>query len=264
MRRAYSDEMKQFISENAIGRMDYELTDLFNKKFNTSFTESQIRAYRHNHHLYSGLPSTCRRPETKYKIFPKEIQQFVIDNVIGRYNLELTNMVNDKFGTNYTEGQIDNLKHRLQLNSGLTGRFEAGHVPANKGIKGVCASGCEKTWFQKGHIPSDHRPVGSERIDSKDGYTLVKVEEPSVWKLKQHVVWEQHHGPIPDGYKIIFLDQDKSNFDINNLALVSSSELLTMNRHKLISNDSDITQCGITVAKLIGATSSKKKAVENR
>lgn len=31
-------------------------------------------------------------------------------------------------------------------------------------------------------FPSNHKPVGSERIDSKDGYVLIKVAEPRTWK----------------------------------------------------------------------------------
>ena len=39
----------------------------------------------------------------------------------------------------------------------------------------------------------------------------------------EHVlVWEQHNGPIPEGYQIHHIDGDKSNNSIENLQLVSA------------------------------------------
>ena len=46
------------------------------------------------------------------------------------------------------------------------------------GKKGICADGCERTWFKKGHIPANYRPVGSERVNA-DGYIEVKVADPN-------------------------------------------------------------------------------------
>ena len=94
--------------------------------------------------------------------------------------------------------------------------FQKGSVPFNKGMKGICAKGCEKTWFKKGQKPINHRPLGSERI-TVDGYTEVKVEEPNKWRLKQQIVWEEHCGVVPKGYVLIVADGDKTNFDIKNL-----------------------------------------------
>ena len=39
-----------------------------------------------------------------------------------------------------------------------------------------------------------------------------------------HVVWEQHHGPIPPGHKLAFRDGDHTNCDISNLELLTNSE----------------------------------------
>lgn len=192
------------------------------------------------------------------KLFPEKIEKFIRKNVVGVGNKELTEMVNEKFGTVYTSAQVKNFKRRNHLSSGLNGQFLKGHIPANKGKKGKCAHGCDKTWFKKGCKPVNHKPVGSERID-RDGYTLIKVAEPSKWRLKQHIVWEEYHGVIPKGYKVIFLDSDTTNFDIDNLMLVTDSELLILNRHGLKHNDADITKTGVTIAKLIEGINRKKR-----
>lgn len=45
-------------------------------------------------------------------------------------------------------------------------------------------------------------------------------------KLKRYhrVVWEEHHGPIPEGFDIHHKDMDKANNDISNLELISHKE----------------------------------------
>lgn len=106
-------------------------------------------------------------------------------------------------------------------------RFTKGSVPANKGKKmppEVYAKAAP-TMFKKGQMPHNHKPVGSERID-KDGYIMVKVAEPKKWKQKQRVVWEEAHGPIPNGYNIQFKDGNRQNVSLDNLYIISRSDQL--------------------------------------
>jgi hypothetical protein len=42
----------------------------------------------------------------------------------------------------------------------------------------------------------------------------------------QHVIWEEFHGPVPPGHQVIFLDGNKRNFDLQNLACMTSAEVL--------------------------------------
>ena len=86
-------------------------------------------------------------------------------------------------------------------------------------------------------------PVGTERR-SKDGYVVVKVrEEASVpmskdnWVLKHVHVYEQVHGPVPDGHSVYFADGDKSNFDPANLVAVP---------HRLVGVMSALRSEGVT------------------
>lgn len=39
-----------------------------------------------------------------------------------------------------------------------------------------------------------------------------------------HVIWEEHHGPIPRGHKIAFRDGDHGNCAIENLELLTNSD----------------------------------------
>ena len=51
----YSDEMRTFILENYMNKGNVELTEIFNKAFKTDVKVSQIKAYKNNHNLSSGL-----------------------------------------------------------------------------------------------------------------------------------------------------------------------------------------------------------------
>ena len=182
--------------------------------------------------------------------YSDEIRAFIENNYKGNGPTAMTELVNKTFGTDYTKSQIRSYYKNHKLNSGVTGRFEKGHIPANKGQKGYCHPGSVKTQFKKGHIPVNHRSIGSERIDSKDGYILVKVAEPNTWKHKHRVLWEENNGPIPKGYVIIFKDGNKKNITLENLALVSRAEHLELTRSRLRSSNPELTQAGITVAKM--------------
>lgn len=61
------------------------------------------------------------------------------------------------------------------------------------------------------------------------------------------------------GYKVIFADRNKRNFDLDNLILVTDSEALIMNTNKLIYEDAELTKTGSLIAKVIDKTNKLKK-----
>ncbi len=60
-------------------------------------------------------------------------------------------------------------------------------------------------------------PIGTERDHC--GYIKVKIAEPNVWKFKHQLLWEEAHGPIPEGHIVYFIDGDRSNCRLANLRL---------------------------------------------
>lgn len=254
----YPDEVKKFISENVTGRTAKELAELSNSKFGTSFTESSMKSYKHNHDLKSG--TRCGLPPGHSKIYPPEIREFISYHYIGTGHKEMANMLNQAFGTAYTKDQMKSYYSRFKLNSGLTGRFDKGHIPANKGKKG--AGGWEPTQFKKGNIPPNRVPVGTERVDSKDGYIYVKIQDGQLnknWKQKHVLIWEKYNGPVPEGHALIFGDGNKLNFDPENLILVTRAQLAVLNKHKLIQNNVELTKTAIAIADLKMKISQRRK-----
>ena len=193
----------------------------------------------------------CVKWSDKEKEYLKEITP-------GHHYAEIVELMNKKFDREFTVELVKNAIGRYKLNTGFNGRFEKGLIPHNKGQKGVCAKGAEKGWFKKGQVSINHKPVGSERTDL-DGYTLIKVAEPNKWQLKHRVIYEKAYGPIPPNMAVIFLDRNKRNFNINNLALVSREELAIINKNNFIKENAALSRAGVNVAKVKNKINKLKK-----
>jgi len=192
------------------------------------------------------------------KYTPEQIE-FLIANVPGHSYREIMQLFQERFGIQLTLNQIKSFIGNRKLNTGRTGRFKPGHVPFNKGKKGISYEGMEATQFKKGHKPWNCRPVGSERVTTKDGYLEVKVADPNKWRGKHILIWEAANGPVPKGHVVIFGDGNKRNFDINNLLLVSRAQLVRLNQNKLIQNDIELTKTGIIIADIHNKIGERKK-----
>ena len=188
--------------------------------------------------------------------YTKEQKQFLIDNNYMKSAEELAKMFKKRFNIDITAQKIKSFRGNHKLNSGLTGRYQKGNTPKNKGKKWdeylskEKQERCMTTTYKKGNKPLNYREIGSERINV-DGYVEIKVGEPNKWDLKHRVVYEEHYGEIPEGYTVIFLDGNKQNLDISNLKLISRKELLVMNRKRLFTSDRDITDVGSLIAKVL-------------
>lgn len=252
--KRYSKEIKDFIADNVKGTTTKDLVEITNNKFGTDFTESSMKSYKTNHKLKSETHKG--NPCGTLVNYTSEIQKFILDNVKGIEITELTNLINQKFDTNYRKSQIHSFVNNRGLKSGLDFRFEKGHIPHNKGKEKYWIGG-EETQFKKGHIPHNHKPIGTERI-TKDGYIEIKITDPNKWRGKHILVWEKQNGPLPKSHVVIFGDRDKRNFNINNLILVSRQQLAVLNKHKLIQTNTDSTRTGVIIANLYKKINDRK------
>ena len=142
-----------------------------------------------------------------------------------------------------------------------SGSFKKGHIPWNKGVTGYM--GANRTSFKKGHTPACFRELYSERT-SVDGIVEIKVER-NKWISKHRYVWEQHHNrKVPKGKVVIFLDGNKTNFEIDNLKLISRGALLILNRkYRHILKDKELMRSCVDLSELIYAIDKRKKTEEN-
>ena len=107
--------------------------------------------------------------------------------------------------------------------TGRTGCFAKGQAAHNKGKRMPFNPNSARTQFKKGRLPHNTRGAGHERIDSKDGYVIMIVDEPNPWTgaktrpvHKHRYLWEKLNGPVPEGHRLKCLDGDKTNTDPSN------------------------------------------------
>lgn len=260
MKKVYTEEQRQFLKDFIPGRTSKEVVAEYNKRFGGEMTVEKLRSYKNNHHILSG--KHFGPPQGESKVFPKEITDYIIANNYGKTTIEIMELVNAEFKTDYKKNQIRAFRKNHKLDSGITGQFQKGHVPWLKGKKGLHFPGTEKTWFKKGQYPLNHKEIGTEVVD-KNGYHKIKIAEPNKWKFKHIMEWEKHNGKIPDGCNIVFKDNNKDNIDISNLMLVTKAEHVIMNNKGLRFDNAELTEKGLLIAKLKHKTSELSREMKN-
>jgi hypothetical protein len=87
-------------------------------------------------------------------------------------------------------------------------RFQPGHQSWNRGLRGWCPAGSEKTWFKKGHQSQKTQPLGTYRI-TRDGLLQRKISNESGsnskrWRSVHELVWIEANGPVPAKHIVVF------------------------------------------------------------
>ncbi len=193
-----------------------------------------------------------------HKCTPEQ-HAFITEIVFGRSHREITGLVNDRFGTDLTADQVKAFISRNKLNTGRTGRFEKGSVPANKGTKGL--SSRNRTTFAKGNTPINRVPIGTEK-HREDGYVYVKVQDGcknANWKQKHLVVWEAANGPVRADHVVLFANGDRTDIRLENLVLAERADLAVMNRFGLHGCDAESSTAAVLTAKVIRKARSRSK-----
>lgn len=198
--------------------------------------------------------------------YTQEEHDFLRSFIPGHTYKEIIEAYNKKFSEPITLTRVKAYMANHKINNGLTGRFKKGHVPANKGTHPPTRGRMAETQFKNGHLPHNTKPIGYERI-TRDGYIEVKIKmRPSSplcndnFILKHRLIWEEAHGPIPEGHKVTFLDGNKRNFDLSNLALVTNAENAYIQCAGLRSENPELTETGILIAKAALLTKKRKEA----
>jgi len=102
-------------------------------------------------------------------------------------------------------------------------------------------------------------PIGTI-VDDGDGYLKIKVGteySSSGWVRYHRYLYEQRHGKLPKGYKIMFLDGNKQNYSDDNMIAVPASYFALMNKLELHSEFPDVNFAGIKWCELYAALRKK-------
>lgn len=266
----YPPEVHQFVKARVDKMPDDVLAEACNKELGTSFTKSSMHAFRANHGYTPGIKKWTEEEYWKYqKHYPEGMYEYIVEHAAGVTSREMAERVNEIFGTSFTRNGMKSFryKHGIQP-SGVTGCFQKGSAPWNKGMKQTewcSAEGIEKskrTRFQKGHKNKNEQPIGTIKKNA-DGYYYIKIsnerKRKDRWQALHRYVWEKHNGAIPEGMIIVFKDKDKSNMDIDNLMMVSREEHVRMCQNNYYFTDPQVTETALGIIKLKEAARRRNK-----
>lgn len=201
--------------------------------------------------------------------FTDEMKSFIQEYTPGHHYSEIEAAFNEKFpGSPITLSQVKNAITRYGIKTGFTGQFQKGKQPPNKGKKQseyMSEEAIERTKatrFTEGHTPKNHRPVGSMRLNA-DGYNEIKVAEPNKWELYSRYVYRKGRGEIPKGSVLVHLNGISNDDRIENLELMTKSEVARLNQQGLYGKNQQINESAIALARLndkIGKAKRRKKS----
>lgn len=255
----YTDEQIKFILSLS-GMKRKEISERFEEKFGIRKSgDTLVMTARSHGHMGSSKD-----------YFTPEEDAFLLEWRSQCFVEELTERLNKRFNKNRTVASVDNRCKRIGAKAGSDGRFKSGLTPWHRGMSlEEYKSHFTKESFAKGKFKSGEHSlalkykVGDEVVRGE--YVYIKytdsldIPPEKQWKMKHRYIWELHNGEIPDNCSVIFLDGDKRNFEIDNLALVTKSQMGRMTTYKLYSEKQEITSAGIMLCKLMEATEDARK-----
>ena len=261
----YPDEVHEFVKKWAPKLRDKELAEACNEAFGTEFTASKMKSFRGNHGYRNGKKQWTKEEYWKYQTYyPQGVYEFVRDNSWNVSSKEMAEMVNERFGTNFTPTSMKQFRQRHGIKSGCTGWYQKGHPPGNKGKKleeyitdperlEDIRQRISATQFKKGQRPFNEMPIGTVVVNSQ-GYKIRKKQMKGTlwerWEFLHRAVWEEHNGRIPEGMIVSFKDGDKLNCSIDNLMLITRKENAQLHTLGLRFEDPDLTETGLNIIRI--------------
>lgn len=185
-----------------------------------------------------------RRPAQRRAIWTDD-QVTTLQRVYANYSTEdVAHIIGHSVASTYRKANLLGLeKSAAFLASSLSGRmlpgdttgaatrFKPGNKSWNAGRKIGTFGRTAMTQFKPGQLPPNFKAVGSER--RMDGYLQRKISEtgypPRDWVAVHILLWQEHHGLVPDKHCVIFKDGNRDNIVIENLECLSRGELMKRN-----------------------------------
>lgn len=238
-----TEEQTKYIVDNFNNMSVTTLRKAFNEKFGTHYKTTAF----HYHTDKLGL-----KKMTMHKYTKKE-DDFLRLNASYMTRKQLTKLFNKTFNCHVDDQAIAVRCWKKGFIAMSNGQFKIGSVPWEKTNGGreeyvKKLKGGNSTSFTKGHTPFNSLHIGTE--SNRGGEIFVKTR--TGWKSKRRFVWEQENGNIPKGLKIISVDGDRNNTEIDNLRIVDNNVMTVLISNKWNDKGAEIVDTGIRYAKLYG------------
>lgn len=286
----WTEDQKQWMRENYLKFYDSKLTELFNKKFNTSHPMPTIRGFRQrlklNKPKYKHDGRIIKSNKVHYST--EEERQWLRDNRIkGIYFNYLTQKFNKHFNLNLNERQIKHIcysdkkgkkifvhrwtkeeenwlkEHYKNFNSSQLAKLFAEKF----GI--IIKAHAFKDKMQKlglSYLKANNldvynkKPIGTivyrKDANNRKRY-LVKVDNKGTWEEAGRYFYKKYYGKIPKGHYIYFLDGNNTNFAKENLIALSKSIIGTL-RARCVNDELNYFGQGILTEAMIEIIKTEK------
>ena len=214
----WTEDQIRYIKRIAKGNKKKTILEKVNKKFNLTLNINQL-----NNCMYSrGIKARIRHTWTNEQI------EYLKNIAKGTPRKVIVDKINKEFNLNLSMRQLRDCMNSRGIRNNIDKRFSA-------------ESG--------GNRCQQEKPIGT-MSKWECGYTRIKTGD-NEWEFIQRYVWRKHHGEIPPGHSVIFLDGNTDNYNIENLALVNRNELMKYNSMRLKSSDIELNKTAVNLAKLI-------------
>ena len=272
-KKPYPQEMIDFIKANSGKMSDREISEIINKQFNLKTTRDTILSLRR----YYGIKGKAVGGRT----CPKEMIDFIRSNSGAMSDREISENLNSQFNLKTTRVSIRSLRQRYGIRENQSRKNSQemiDFIKANSGVMSdreiseninrrfnlkttkVSIKSLRRRYCKINKVK--YFPALTERTD-RDGYVKIK-NDAGKWIGKQKYLYEQIYGKVPAGHIVIFLDGDKNNFALDNLAVITRNEHLRLSEYGLQLKDPALTQIGIAIAKHRIILSSKINAKKQK
>ena len=235
MKKIFTDEHISWLREQYKSMPLSELKEKFNRRFGLTKSLTGIKSVLSSHNIKANRAKGFFNG--RRMLFTPEQINFIKDAYPRMSQKDMTTAINQRFDLRVTVRQVITFVKNHGITCGRTGCYAPGNKPWNDGTKGQGICKPNSGTFRPGNVPGNIRPLGAERICSKDGYVLIKVPEKNPFtghatrfKAKHVVEWEAIKGPVPEGKILRFLDNDQRNTHPDNLVLIDRAEHLQLNR----------------------------------
>lgn len=256
---SYPAGQVEFLRENASKMSRDELTSAFNMRFGTSKTKKAIDSWCRKHKFYS-----------MNRYYSPEQEQFLMENSPRMSRVDLTAAFNRKFGTHKGVITIKSWCNARGYNAASDGRFKDGDVTWQKGLsKEEFRSHYSEESFRKMICPMRETNIkyriGDEITDhgTDDPYIVVSLDYSIDFHSrvipKGRYVWEQEHGPVPEDHCVIYLDGDRKNCDLSNLACIPLKYRMVMAKNRWYTDSREHTLAAILWCDLFYAMQEAQK-----
>ena len=245
---SFTEEQNEWLAKNCLNYDNYrDFCNVFNEKFNANKKRDSFMVY--------CLRKNFLVEDTSY--WSEEQEDFIRENYELYTANKLTELLNEKFGIQknlcvvkhkitklnccskvryYTEEEKEWILNNLSNYKTFDGLYNAFNEKFNLNIsehkfRNLIYTRMKLTLAEEGYKRSDYHEIGTEK--TYDGVVYIKVRDDlrhkANYQIKSRYMYEQYHNVKLDKEQfVVFLDGDNTNFDKDNLFLVSHNGYATM------------------------------------